>query len=700
MLSRKFSTLTGVCKQVRDPRYDILFEPVTIGPVTAKNRFYQVPHCTGTGWLRPRMLAELRGTKAEGGWGVVCTEWCSVHPTSDDLPYPNASLWDAGDVRAHALMTDLVHAHEALAGVELWLGGSRPQNLFTRETGLDAGSYPNSSGYPGQTRAMNKKDIRQVRQWHKSAALRAQEAGFDIVYVYATHGYMLSNFLSPVTNQRADEYGGSLKNRTRLLRELIEETKDTVGDRCAVAVRFSADQETQADSTDATEEQREILGMLGELPDLWDINISDYSHEMGTSRFIKEAALEDTMAYVKTVTSKPVVTVGRFTSPDTMVSQVRRGITDFIGAARPSIADPFLPSKIEQGNIDDIRECIGCNVCYTGDGLGVPLHCTQNPTFSEGWRRGWHPEKIAKSRSDASVLVIGGGPAGLEASRALGQRGYQVLLADKAKTLGGRVSNESKLTGLSEWIRVRDYRVRQIQQMPNVQVFVDSEMTALDAIETEAEYIVVATGARWLANGFGRYNTAPPESFGPPESIFTPDDIFNHRLPSDEVVIYDDDHYYLGGVLAETLVGSGVKVTVITPETKVSSWTSYTADQHRIQTRLLQLGVKVITAHGVTGFDGSVVTAQCIYTAQQQSIACRQLLTVTARTPNDDLYQELQLLQSQGETSAAISRIGDCDAPSIIATAVFSGHRYAQELEETIDTDNPMRYDRVFFDDP
>ena len=154
------------------------------------------------------------------------------------------------------------------------------------------------------------------------------------------------------------------------------------------------------------------------------------------------------MSYVKSVTSKPVVTVGRFTSPDTMVSQVKRGIVDFIGAARPSIADPFLPKKIEEGRIDEIRECIGCNICYTGDSTGTPIRCTQNPTMSEEWRRGWHPEKIAPKGSDSTVLVVGAGPAGLEATRALGQRGYQVLLAEAGHTLGGRVSRESELPGL------------------------------------------------------------------------------------------------------------------------------------------------------------------------------------------------------------------------------------------------------------
>ena len=677
---------------MRDSRYDILFEPVQIGPVTAKNRFYQVPHCTGTGWRHPRMLATLRGTKAEGGWGVVCTEWCSVHPSSDDLPYPNASLWDDGDIRAHSLMTEQVHEHGALAGVELWLGGSRAQNLFSRETGLDVNSLPNAVGYPGQTRAMDKSDIKQVRQWHRKAALRAKQADFDIVYVYATHGYLLSHFISPVYNNRTDEYGGSLKNRIRLVRELIEETKDAVGDRCAVAIRFAADQSTGSDGIPEIGEQKDMIAMLAELPDLWDINIKDYSLEMGTSRFVKEAGLEDYMSYVKEVTTKPVVTVGRFTSPDTMVSQLKRGITDFIGAARPSIADPFLPNKIRDGMIEDIRECIGCNICYTGDGLSTPIHCTQNPTFSEGWRRDWHPESIQPKKTQATILVIGAGPAGLEASRALGQRGYRVLLAEKSTEPGGRVTAEAKLPGLNEWIRVRDYRIQQINRMNNVEVYLDSEMSAADALNTEADHIVIATGAEWRADGFGRYHNTP-QTFDAPESVFTPDDIFHGRLPRGNVTIFDDDHYYMAGVLAEHLVNCGNTVTLITPATEVSSWTSYTADQHRIQARLLSLNVTIICAHGIESFDGASATAKCIYTGDERRISTDALLTVTTRRPRDMLYHQLV----KSDKASTLCRIGDCDAPSIIATAIFAGHRYARELEAEADRDNPLKYDRVFF---
>ena len=147
-------------------------------------------------------------------------------------------------------------------------------------------------------------------------------------------------------------------------------------------------------------------------------------------------------AYVrglKALTSKPVVGVGRLTSPDTMVRLVRDGVLDLIGAARPSIADPFLPRKIEEGRLEDIRECIGCNVCVTGDWTMTPIRCTQNPSMGEEWRRGWHPERIRPQGSDARVLVVGGGPAGLEAAMALGKRGYEVVLAEATRELGGRV---------------------------------------------------------------------------------------------------------------------------------------------------------------------------------------------------------------------------------------------------------------------
>jgi dimethylamine/trimethylamine dehydrogenase len=198
----------------RDPRYDVLFEPVAIGPVTTTNRFFQVPHCSGMGYRYPSAEAALRGIKAEGGWSVVCTQECEIHHSSDVGPYTEARLWDDRDIPALARMADAVHAHGALAGVQLVHQGQETANRYSRE-GPIAPSHAAVVTYdPVQARAMDKSDIKEFRRWHRAAALRAKHAGFDLVYVYAGHNLTLfTQFLSRRLNHRGDEYGGSLENR-------------------------------------------------------------------------------------------------------------------------------------------------------------------------------------------------------------------------------------------------------------------------------------------------------------------------------------------------------------------------------------------------------------------------------------------------------------------------------------------------------
>lgn len=671
----------------RDPRFDVLFEPVRIGPVTAPNRFYQVPHCTGMGYRRPKTLATMRGVKAEGGWGTVCTEYCSIHPSSDDEPFPSASLWDDEDVASLALTVDEIHTHGALAGVELWHGGAGSANFYSREAPLGPTSRPAGVWDPVQTRAMDKSDIRELKGWHLAAAKRAQQAGFDIVYVYAAHWYLIRQFLLP-SNRRTDEYGGSLVNRARLLHELIVETKEAVGDTCAVAVRFSASIGGPDDDQD-TSEPREMIELLGELPDLWDITVHDYSYEMGTSRFVPEAALEDTMSWVKGVTTKPVVSVGRFTSPDTMLRLVRQGVVDLVGAARPSIADPFIPNKIAEGREDEIRECIGCNICYTGDQTGTPIRCTQNPTMGEEWRKGWHPETIAPKGSDSSILIVGGGPAGLEAAVALGRRGYDVTLAEARRELGGRVTLESRLPGLNQWARVTEWRLNQIGKLPNVEFYLESVVDREQILEFSPDHVAIATGAKWRKDGVGRSLDDPIPGWEH-EHVLTPDDIMAGATPSGgPVIVYDDDHYYMGGVIAEKLRKEGLDVTLVTPANEVSTWTTHTEEQHRIQQRLLEIGI--VLEIGTVLADVSVdhATLECVFTGRTRDVAASSVVMVTSRRPLDDLYYEMV-----DEIEIEITRIGDCLAPGTIATSVYSGHRYAREMDAEQLTPVPFRRER------
>jgi dimethylamine/trimethylamine dehydrogenase len=625
----------------REPRYDILFEPVRIGPVTARNRFYQVPHCIGMGYAYPRSAAALRGMKAEGGWAVVCTEECEIHPTGDIAPYIEQRLWDDGDIPMHAAMTDAVHAHGSLAGIELAHNGHNAPNLYSRLVPLAPSDLPFNGYEPVQARAMDKEDIRNLRRWHREAALRAKKAGFDIVYVYAGHDLTLPmHFISRRTNDRSDEYGGSLENRVRLFRELIEEAKEAIGDACAIAVRFAVDELLGADGITAENEGREVVEMLAELPDLWDVNISDWANDSTTSRFSPEGSQEQYVAFVKKLTTKPVVGVGRFTSPDTMVSQIKRGVLDFIGAARPSIADPFLPKKIEEGRPEDIRECIGCNICVTGDLTMTPIRCTQNPTMGEEHRRGWHPEAIAPKGSDASVLVVGAGPAGLEAARALGARGYGVTLAEASAELGGRVARECRLPGLAEWARVADHRVTQLERMTNVEIYRASRLSVADVLEFAPDRVVLALGARWRRDGVGRrHHEAIPGSDG--ENIYTPDDALDGAALEGPVLIYDDDHYYMGGVLAEKLKAQGAEVVLATPASDVSHWTHNTMEQGRIQTRLLELGVEIVPLHKLAAIGPGEVELDCVYTGKRVKRPAAFVLLVTARLPEDALYHEL-----------------------------------------------------------
>ena len=640
----------------------------------------------------PHTRAAMREVRAEGGWGVVNTGYCSIHPSSDDAPLPYSRLWDDEDIKVHALMVDAVHRHGSLAGVELWHGGSGTGNRSTRVPLMSASGVSADSTYPGwvnltRSRPMDKKDIREFRRWHVDAAIRARTAGFNIVYIYAGMNFGPYQFLLPWLNKRSDEYGGSLENRVRLTHEILEDMKDAVGQDCAVALRFSTDELLNVASESMESEAHEIISMLSDVPDLWDVKSSSWVRETASARFSEEGAQEPINSFVKPLTNKPVVGVGRFTSPDAMVSQIKRGILDLIGAARPSIADPFLPNKIDEGRENEIRECIGCNICVSGYHDCVPVRCTQNPTTGEEWRRQWHPERIPSGDPDTSVLIVGAGPAGLECARALGQRGFAVTLAESREELGGRVTIESKLPGLATWARVRDYRTNLLQTMGNVDIYRGSPLTAQDVLDFGCDHAVIATGAKWtreLLDDRGLPTDEIPTDEIEGAAIFTPDDIFAGAKPDGPILIYDFDHYYMGSCLAEVMRNQGHEVTIVTTANSVSAWTFMNNESANIRVRMIELGVRTVFEHRLESFRDGVATLRSIYPGEDlSSIDCGSLIVVGARTSNDQIYQDLnstaEKIADAGITS--LRSIGDCRAPGAIAHAVYSGHECARTID-------------------
>jgi len=675
----------------RASRYDVLFEPVRLGPVTTRNRFFQVPHCNGMGYRDPSALATMRAIKAEGGWGVVCSEQAEIHPTAEISPFIELRIWDDQDLPMLARAADAIHAHGALAGLQLCHNGMNAPNLNSREIPLGPVDLPVASVYldPVQARAMTRRDIRDLRRWHRAAALRARRADYDLVHVYA--GKLFGGpmfFLSRRYNTRSDEYGGSLENRARLLRELLEDTRDAIGDRCAVACRISVDELIGPEGLHAAE-ARDLIGLLAEIPDLWDLTLSSWDNDSQTSRFAAEGYQEPFVRGVKALTTKPVVGVGRFTSPDTMVRMVREGVLDLIGAARPSIADPFLPRKIKEGRIEDIRECIGCNICVAGDHTASIIRCTQNPSMGEEWRKGWHPERI-RARHDASrILIVGAGPAGLEAAMMAGRRGYEVALADAAEAAGGRLVHERRLPGLAAWGRVVDYRLGQIESLPSVSLYLHSELSTDDILEFGFEHVVIATGSRWRRDVIARTRVTPVPT-DPQMPVFTPEQLWRGQRPAGRcVVLYDDDHYYMGGVLAELLAGEGFTVTLVTPAAEASMWTRNTMEQPRIQRRLLESGVRILAHRVASGIAGHALQTACIFTGEIVEHAADAIVLVTSRLPRNELAARLDARAAEWSVAgiATVQTIGDALAPGTIAAAVYGGRRFAEELGQEVDED-------------
>ncbi|PQV53662.1 dimethylamine/trimethylamine dehydrogenase [Defluviimonas denitrificans] len=669
---------------MRDPGHDILFEQVRIGPLTAKNRFYQVPHCNGGGYRDPSAVAAMRGVKAEGGWGVIFTEQTEMHHTSEITPFIELRLWDDADIPALRRMSEAMKSHGALAGIQLAYSGINGPNFYTKEVPLapSAGPIRTFTNDPVQARAMDRTDIRNLRRWFVNAAKRSKAAGFDLICLYGAHGFgVFQHFLSRATNQRTDEYGGSLENRARFVNEVVADMREAVGDTMAITLRVSLD-ETIGDLGFSNAEVRDFIEMNRDLPDLWDLAQGTWEDCSGPSRFKEEAAQETLVTGIRELTAKPVVGVGRFTSPDLMARLVRQGVLDFIGCARPSIADPFLPKKVEEGRVEDIRECIGCNICITGDMTMSISRCTQNPTFMEEWRKGWHPERMNTKGESQSVLIVGAGPAGLEAARALSLRGYDVALAEAGTDLGGRVARERLLPGLSAWGRVADYRAYQLSQRPNVESYFDSRLDAGQILDFGFQHICVATGSHWRADGVARLHVVPIPA-DPAMPVFTPDDIMAGRLPGGEVVLFDDDHYYMGGVIAELLARKGCKVTFVTTSAYVSDWTLNTLEQAAIHRRLVEAGVRIVLNTGVAAIRADGVQTACSYTGAAGHIGCGAVVMVASRLPDDALFRDLMARQADWADAgiASVKVIGDANAPGPIAWATYAGHRYARALD-------------------
>ena len=696
----------------RDPKHDILFEPIQIGPKTLRNRFYQVPHCIGAGSDKPGFQAAHRSMKAEGGWAAMNTEYCSINPESDDTHRLSARIWDEGDVRNLRAMTDEVHKYGALAGVELWYGGAHAPNMESRATPRGPSQYASEFETLTYCKEMDLSDIAQVQQYYVDAAKRSRDAGFDIVYVYGAHSYLPLQFLNPYYNKRTDKYGGSIENRARFWIETLEKVRHAVGKDCAIATRFAVDTVYGPGQIEVEVDGMKFVEMADPLVDLWDVDVGDiaeWGEDAGPSRFYQQGHQVPWTKFVKQVSKKPVLGVGRFTDPEKMTEIVTKGYADIIGCARPSIADPFLPKKVEEGRYDDIRVCIGCNVCISRWEIGgPPMICTQNATAGEEYRRGWHPEKFRKTASKDAVLVVGAGPSGSEAARVLMEEGYTVHLYDKAEKIGGHLNTVSTLPGLGEWSYHRDYRETQLNKLvkknKESQIALGQKaLTADDVLQYGADKVVIATGSSWNTDGNNclTHDAIPGADASQPDQL-TPEQVFEGKKKiGKRVVILNADTYFMAPSLAEKLAADGHEVTIVSG-VHLANYMHFTLEYPNMMRRLHELHVEEIGDHFCSKIekgrlevyniwgDGSKRTYRGPGVAPRDAnkthrwIEFDSLILVTGRHSENKLWNDLKARESEWEENGikGVYLIGDAEAPRLIADATFTGHRVAREIEE------------------
>ena len=423
-----------------------------------------------------------------------------------------------------------------------------------------------------------------------------------------------------------------------------------------------------------------MLEFLADLPDLWDITVHDYSYEMGTSRFTPEAALEATMSWVKSVTDKPVVSVGRFTSPETMLRLVRDGVVDLVGAARrPSL----IRSCPRRSPKDVTTRSANASAATSATPATRPAPHPVHPEPDDGRRVA---ERLA-SRTHRAEGIERPDPGRRRRSRrprsggVFGQARLRRRPGRGPQGVGGPGHARVPLPGLGQWARVRDWRLNQIEKLKNVEVFLESMIDEAQILEFAPDRVVVATGAKWRRDGIGRWHTSTiPGSESP--SILTPDDVMAADT-SGPVVVFDDDHYYIGGVLAEALRLAGLEVTLVTPANEVSTWTTRPRNSIGSRRRSSSSASPSRQAQSSPSVGEGSVILESVHTEATRGVEAANVVLVTSREPVDTLYHLLR-------DRIPVQRIGDCLAPGTIATAVYSGHRYAREADAEVSLGVPF----------
>ena len=474
--------------------YQHIFTPLTVKNMTIKNRIVMMPMGTNYGEQNGEMSflhINYYKERAKGGTGLIIVENASVDSPQGSNGTTQLRIDHDNYLPRLYKFCEEIHKYGTCIAIQINHAGASAVSARTNMQPVSASDVPSKEG--GEIpRPLSVEEIHHIVKKYGEAAKRAQAAGFDAVEIHAGHSYLISQFLSPITNKRTDEFGGSAENRARFAKLVIEEVRKQVGPFFPILIRISADEFLPGGNT--LEDTLHLLEYFQEEADIIDVScgLVDSIQYQIDANYLKDGWRTYLATAVKEKFNKPVITVGNIRDPKVANKIIESEQADFIGLGRQFVADPQWPLKVKEGRLDEVRKCISCNIGCSGHRIGLnrPIRCTINPSVNEG-----EAYKNQKVKKPCNVVVIGGGTAGLEAACTAAEVGCMTFLIEKEDHLGGLSVEISKIPEKKRLRDFPDYLIRRASKLKNLITFTNTEATIPLVEALKPDVIVNATGS-------------------------------------------------------------------------------------------------------------------------------------------------------------------------------------------------------------
>jgi 2,4-dienoyl-CoA reductase-like NADH-dependent reductase (Old Yellow Enzyme family) len=667
-------------------QFPLLFEPITIRGMELRNRIIVPPHGNSLAddqHLPTERQAYYFAEKAKGGAAAIVWGGATIHETSTNATPGRNHIFDERAIPGYRFATDLVHSHGAKMIAQLSHQGRQQTSGVGRMSNWAPSAIPDpvSREIPKE---MEPEDFEVLLEAYRHSARIAMEGGFDGVEVYAAQGYLLTQFLMPLANQRTDRYGGSFENRLRFPIEVLQAVRSAVGSDVPMGLRMNGDDFSEGSLTSAdyvkiaprlvTEGDVDYLSISGSTYNNFPIWIGEMT--------VPEQVFVPGAAAIKQVVDVPVVAVNRIVGPAQAEEILSNGYADLVAINRPIIADPFWPEKARTGRSNEIRSCTYSNQgCVARSFKGMVIGCVHNPII--GFEKQWGEGTLLPAETSRRVVVVGGGPGGMEAARVARLRGHAVTLIDQNSVLGGQIRYLTEVPsrfGFQEIVLSFERTFDRI----GVEVRLGQEVTLETLRALSPDIVVIATGSEGKREG---WSPARPGRATLPGAdlpwVLSQEDVFElgHISPG-RVLVYDEEGNANGPVVAEYLLNDGHAVTMVTRFPTLGLGPEY-------DTTNLTPQLKRLFNHDSASFelhpfllldelraDGSALCTHIHSNAVHQFEGMDAAVLVMGNRSRDELYHQAK----EDQVADTVVRVGDCVSPRRITDAVFDAHRIVREL--------------------